>query len=39
MPVLDILVIGAGPSGLATAIACKQLGVDHLVLDKGALVN
>ncbi len=29
----------AGPSGLATAIAAKQLGLDYLVLEKGALVD
>ncbi len=39
MPTHDVLVIGAGPSGLATAIACKQLGLDVQVLDKGVLVN
>jgi len=39
MPLRDVLIIGAGPSGLATAIACRQLGVDYQVLEKGALVN
>jgi thioredoxin reductase (NADPH) len=31
--------VGAGPSGLATAIAAKQHGLDYLVVEKGALVN
>jgi thioredoxin reductase (NADPH) len=39
MPVRDVLIIGAGPSGLATAIAAKQHGLDYVVVEKGALVN
>ena len=39
MPVHDVLVVGAGPSGLATAIAAKQRGLDALVVEKGVLVN
>ena len=39
MSVRDILIIGAGPSGLATAIAAKQQGLDYLVIEKGVLVN
>jgi len=39
MPVRDLIVIGAGPSGLSAAIAAKQRGLDYLVLEKGALVN
>lgn len=30
----DVLIVGAGPTGLALAIALKQSGVDHLVIDK-----
>jgi len=29
-----VLVIGAGPAGLAAAISCRDLGVDVLVLDE-----
>ena len=39
MSVRDVLIVGAGPSGLATAIALKQLGIDYLVLEKGTLVD
>ena len=39
MSVRDVVIVGAGPSGLATAIAVKQLGLDYLVLEKGALVE
>jgi thioredoxin reductase (NADPH) len=31
--------VGAGPSGLATAIAAKQQGLDYVVVEKGILVN
>jgi thioredoxin reductase (NADPH) len=37
--VKDILIVGAGPSGLATAIAAETAGLDYEVLEKGALVN
>ncbi len=37
--VRDVLIVGAGPSGLATAIACKQQGLDYALVEKGALVN
>src|ERR671921_2227011 len=39
MPLRDILIVGAGPSGLATAIAAKQHGLDYVVVEKGVLVN
>jgi thioredoxin reductase (NADPH) len=39
MPVRDLLIIGAGPSGLAAAIAAKEHGLDYQVLEKGVLVN
>jgi thioredoxin reductase (NADPH) len=39
MSVHDVLIVGAGPSGLATAIAAKQHGLDYLILEKGVLVN
>jgi bacillithiol disulfide reductase len=39
MSVREVIVVGAGPTGLAAAIALKQLGFDYLVLEKGALVE
>lgn len=39
MPVRDVLIVGAGPSGLATAIATKHFGLDYVVLEQGALVD
>ena len=35
----DVLVVGAGPSGLATAIAAKQHGLEYPIIEKGVLVN
>lgn len=35
----DVLVIGAGPTGLACAIECQKIGLKAIVLDKGCLVN
>lgn len=37
--VRDVLIVGAGPSGLATAIACRHHGLDYMVLEQGALVD
>ena len=39
MSIRDVLIVGAGPSGLATAIAAKQRGLDYVVVEKGMLVN
>ena len=35
----DVLVIGAGPTGLACAIEAQKVGCKVIVLDKGCLVN
>ena len=35
----DVLVIGAGPTGLACAIEAQKIGLKVIVLDKGCLVN
>ena len=37
--VLDVVIVGAGPSGLATAIAAHQAGLAYEVVEKGVLVN
>jgi len=36
---IDVLIIGAGPIGLACGIEAKKAGMSHLIIDKGCLVN
>jgi len=36
---LDILIIGAGPIGLACGLEAQRAGLDFLIIDKGCLVN
>ena len=36
---LDIIIIGAGPIGLACALEAKRKGLQYLIIEKGALVN
>ncbi len=36
---LDVLIIGAGPIGIACALACKKNNLEYVVLEKGALTN
>lgn len=36
---VDCLIIGAGPIGLACAIAAKKAGLSNLIVDRGTLVN
>jgi len=36
---VDLLIIGAGPIGLATGIEAKKAGISHVIVDKGCLVN
>jgi thioredoxin reductase (NADPH) len=35
----DVVIIGAGPSGLAAAIEAKKYGLNYVVLDKGGITN
>ena len=35
----DVIIVGAGPIGLACAISAKRHGADPLVVDAGAIVN
>lgn len=39
MSLRDVLIVGAGPAGLATAIAARQLGLDALVIEKGTVTD
>lgn len=36
---IDVLIIGGGPIGLACGIAAKNAGLSYLILEKGCLVN
>ena len=38
-PIHDIVIIGAGPTGLACAIEAETRGLDYLVIEKGCIVN
>jgi len=37
--IADVLIVGAGPAGLAAAIAASRAGLDYRLLEKGMLVN
>jgi thioredoxin reductase (NADPH) len=39
MQIRDVTIVGAGPAGLAAAIAAKQVGLDYSIVEKGVLVN
>ena len=36
---LDVIIIGAGPIGLACGIEAKKRGLNYQIIEKGALVN
>ncbi|MEO8787257.1 MAG: NAD(P)-binding domain-containing protein, partial [Chitinophagaceae bacterium] len=35
----ELLIIGAGPIGLACGISAQKAGIDYIIIEKGALVN
>jgi thioredoxin reductase (NADPH) len=37
--IVDVLIIGAGPIGLACGLEAQRAGLSHLILEKGCLVN
>lgn len=39
MEIKDVIIIGAGPIGLACGIEAKKEGLDYLIIEKGCLVN
>jgi thioredoxin reductase (NADPH) len=39
MSVRDLLIIGAGPSGLSAAIAAKRRNLDYQIIEQGSLVD
>src|SRR5436305_13943236 len=36
---LDLIIVGGGPIGLACAIEAKEKGLNYLIIEKGTLVN
>ncbi len=36
---LDLLIIGAGPAGIAAAFEAKKAGLDYVVIEKGLIAN
>jgi bacillithiol disulfide reductase len=38
-PVRDVIIIGAGPTGLACGIEAEKAGLDYLLIEKGCIVN
>jgi bacillithiol disulfide reductase len=39
MQIRDVIIVGAGPAGLAAGIAAKRSGLDFSIVEKGVLVN
>src|SRR5262249_21802703 len=39
MSVRNLIIVGAGPSGLSAAIAAKKRGIDYQIVEQGVLVN
>ncbi|GJM34403.1 MAG: pyridine nucleotide-disulfide oxidoreductase [Saprospiraceae bacterium] len=39
MKILDLIIIGGGPTGINCAISAEKAGLDYVVLEKGVLVN
>lgn len=39
MQILDLVIIGAGPIGLACGVEAEKEGLNYLILEKGCLVN
>ena len=37
--IYDLLIIGAGPAGLSTAIEAQKAGLKYLIVDKGGIVD
>lgn len=35
----DLLIVGAGPAGLATAIAAQERGIGHVIIDQGSVAD
>lgn len=35
----DVLIVGAGPTGINCGIACQKAGLSYLIVEKGVIVN
>lgn len=35
----DVIIVGAGPIGLACGIECRKKNLSHLIIEKGTIVN
>lgn len=35
----DLIIIGSGPAGLAAAVAAKEAGIGHLILERGTVAD
>lgn len=38
-PPFDVIIIGAGPTGLSCAVECKKVKLNAMVIEKGSLTN
>ncbi|MBK6748782.1 MAG: NAD(P)-binding domain-containing protein [Acidobacteria bacterium] len=38
-PILDLIIIGAGPAGISAAYEAKQCGLSYVVIEKGLIGN
>lgn len=39
MTIYDVIIVGAGPIGLACGIEAREAGMEYVILEKGCLVN
>lgn len=39
MKAYDVLIVGAGPTGISVAIAAQQAGLSHLMVERGPIAN
>ncbi|MBT6228416.1 MAG: NAD(P)-binding domain-containing protein, partial [Candidatus Scalindua sp.] len=37
--IYDLVIIGAGPAGISTAIECKKKGINYIVLESNRILN
>jgi thioredoxin reductase (NADPH) len=37
--ILDVIIVGGGPIGLACGIECEKAGLDYVIVEKGVMTN